>query len=108
MSSGTIWGVLLKLEELQDEQIAEGAGAEAQRDRDHDEDKDAALELLKIRACSTASSRTLRVCGVVGEETNKKVGYLAAVSRLFEAPLAVIVQSSSAAGKSSLMDAVLA
>jgi hypothetical protein len=47
-------------------------------------------------------------CGVVGEETNKKVAYLAAVSRLMEAPLAVIVQSSSAAGKSSLMDAVLA
>jgi hypothetical protein len=45
---------------------------------------------------------------VVGEETNKKVAYLAAVSRLMESPLAVIVQSSSAAGKSSLMEAVLA
>jgi hypothetical protein len=47
-------------------------------------------------------------CGVVGEETNKLVGYLGAVSRHLEAPLAVIVQSSSAAGKSSLMEAVLA
>ena len=45
---------------------------------------------------------------MVGEETNKLVGYLAAVSRKLDAPLAVIVQSSSAAGKSSLMDAVLA
>ena len=45
---------------------------------------------------------------MVGEETNKLVGYLAAVSRQLEAPLAVIVQSSSAAGKSSLMEAVLA
>jgi hypothetical protein len=45
---------------------------------------------------------------VVGEETNKKVAYLAAVSRLLDAPLAIIVQSSSAAGKSSLMEAVLA
>ena len=45
---------------------------------------------------------------MVGEETNKLVGYLAAVSRHLEAPLAVVVQSSSAAGKSSLMDAVLA
>jgi hypothetical protein len=44
----------------------------------------------------------------VGEETNKLVGYLGVVSRHLEAPLAVIVQSSSAAGKSSLMDAVLA
>jgi hypothetical protein len=39
-------------------------------------------------------------CGVVGEETNKLVGYLAAVSRQLDEPLAVIVQSSTAAGKS--------
>jgi hypothetical protein len=45
---------------------------------------------------------------VVGEETNKLVGYIAAVSRHLETPLAVVVQSSSAAGKSALMDAILA
>ncbi len=44
----------------------------------------------------------------MGEETNKLVGYLAAVSRKLEEPLAVILQSSSAAGKSSLMEAILA
>jgi len=42
------------------------------------------------------------------QEENKLTGYLAAVSRKLEAPLAVLIQSSSAAGKSSLMDAVLA
>jgi hypothetical protein len=47
-------------------------------------------------------------CGVVGEETNKLIGYLAATSRKLDAPLAVMVQSTSAAGKSSLMEAVLA
>ncbi len=47
-------------------------------------------------------------CGMVGEETNKLVGYLAATSRLLARPLAIVVQSSSAAGKSSLLDAVLA
>jgi len=46
-------------------------------------------------------------CGVVGEETNPLTGYLACVSRLLDRPLALIIQSSSAAGKSSLMDAVL-
>jgi len=46
-------------------------------------------------------------CGAVGEEANKKVSYLAAVSRLLPKPLAVVVQSSSSAGKSSLMEAVL-
>ena len=35
------------------------------------------------------------------------VGYLAAISRKLDRPLALIVQSTSAAGKSSLMDAVL-
>jgi hypothetical protein len=44
---------------------------------------------------------------VVGEESNKLIGYLAATSRKLDAPLAVMVQSSSAAGKSSLMEAVL-
>ena len=47
-------------------------------------------------------------CGLVGERTNKLIGYLAAVSRKLDRPLAVVVQSSSAAGKSSLMDALLA
>jgi hypothetical protein len=44
---------------------------------------------------------------MVGEESNCLVGYLAAVSRLLDRPLAVIVQSTSAAGKSALQDAVL-
>ncbi|MEE8056328.1 MAG: site-specific tyrosine recombinase XerC, partial [Pseudomonadales bacterium] len=47
-------------------------------------------------------------CGVVGEAVNKQVGYLAAVSRKLESPLAVMVQSTSAAGKSALMESVLA
>ena len=44
---------------------------------------------------------------MVGEETNKRIAYLAAVSRLLEKPLAIVVQSASSAGKSSLMEAVL-
>jgi hypothetical protein len=52
--------------------------------------------------------RDFAACGVVGEETNTLTGYLACVSRLLDRPLALIIQSSSAAGKSSLMDAVLA
>ncbi len=47
-------------------------------------------------------------CGIVGERTNKLVGYLAAISRKMDEPLAIIVQSTSAAGKSRLMDAILA
>ena len=47
-------------------------------------------------------------CGFVGERTNKLMAYLAAVSRKLDEPLAIIVQSSSSAGKTALMDAVLA
>jgi len=45
--------------------------------------------------------------GIVGGSTNALVGYLAAISRKLERPLALLIQSTSAAGKSSLLDAVL-
>jgi hypothetical protein len=45
--------------------------------------------------------------GMVGEQENCLIGYLAAVSRKLDRPLAVIVQSTSAAGKSALQEAVL-
>jgi hypothetical protein len=47
-------------------------------------------------------------CGIAGERVNVLVGYLGTVSRLLDRPLAIIIQSSSAAGKTTLMDAVLA
>jgi DNA primase catalytic core len=45
--------------------------------------------------------------GLVGEPSNALVAYLACVSRKLAAPLAVLIQSTSAAGKSLLMDTVL-
>lgn len=45
--------------------------------------------------------------GLVGERTNSLLGYLATLTRRTENPLAVIIQSSSSAGKSTLMDAIL-
>ncbi len=46
--------------------------------------------------------------GVVGESTNLLVCYLAALSRKCEQPFGVLVQSSSAGGKSTLVEAVSA
>ncbi len=46
-------------------------------------------------------------CGLVGERANKLICYLACVSRLLPRPLSVLVQSSSAAGKTSLLEATL-
>ena len=71
------------------------------------EEQSAALELLRDPRLLERVLEDFEQCGVVGEETNKKVSYLAAVSRLLKKPLAVVVQSSSSAGKSSLMEAVL-
>jgi DNA primase len=72
------------------------------------EEREAALELLRDKNLPERILADFNLAGVVGEETNKLVGYLACVSRKLERPLAVVIQSSSAAGKSSLMDAVLA
>jgi DNA primase len=100
--------LLLKLEELQDEQIKQALAPKEQAVTISDEDRAAAMELLRDPRLLERIVEDFARCGVVGEETNKLVGYLGVVSRHLEAPLAVIVQSSSAAGKSSLMEAVLA
>jgi len=67
-----------------------------------------ALALLRDPNLLTRIVDDFAAGGVVGEETNKLVAYLGATSRKLQKPLAVLVRSSSSAGKSSLMDAVLA
>ncbi len=71
------------------------------------EERDRALELLTDPRLLDRILEDFLRCGIAGEETNKLVGYLASLSRLFDSPLAVVIQSSSAAGKSSLMEAIL-
>jgi len=66
-----------------------------------------ALELLRDPNLVGRIVADFERAGIVGEATNCLVGYLAAVSRKLDRPLAIIVQSTSAAGKSALMDAVL-
>ncbi len=70
-------------------------------------ERDEAMELLRDPRLLDRIVEDLGRTGIVGEETNKLLGYLAATSRKLEEPLAIVIQSSSAAGKSSLMDAVL-
>lgn len=99
--------VLLKLESLQDKHIEDTLAVKDETIELTDKDKAAALDLLKQPNLIERILADFDACGVVGEETNKLVGYLAATSRKLDKPLAVVIQSSSAAGKSSLMDAVL-
>jgi len=99
--------LLLKLEHLLELQVRNALEAKAQPVVITDADKEAALELLRDPQLLERVVEDFERCGVVGERTNKLVGYLAAVSRKLDRPLAVMVQSSSAAGKSALMNAVL-
>jgi DNA primase catalytic core len=100
--------LLGKLEQIQHEQITQTLEPKSESAAINAEQHAAAMKLLEDPRLMERILEDFAKCGVVGEETNKKVAYLAAVSRLMETPLAVIVQSSSAAGKSSLMEAVLA
>ena len=99
--------MFLQLEALRNEQIRKALEPKEEEVKLSPEEKAAALELLKDPNLMDRILDDFARCGVVGEETNKLVGYLAAVSRRLETPLAVVVQSSSAAGKSLLMDAIL-
>lgn len=100
--------LLLQLEGLQDQAIQaalqpkEPAGytmAAAERER--------ALQLLHDPTLAERIMTDFTKTGLVGEPTNALMGYLATVSRKLKNPLAILVQSTSAAGKSTLMDAVL-
>ena len=101
--------VLLKLEALQDDAIQTALKPKAAVLPSMSAEEHAgALELLHSPDLPARILADFEAAGVVGEATNKLVGYLAAVSRKLDRPLAIVIQSSSAAGKSSLMDAILA
>ncbi len=100
--------LLLKLEALQAERLRQALNVEPQAPAMNDADQAEALALLRDPQLLERIVADFDACGLVGEVTNKLVAYLAAVSRKLDAPLAVLVQSSTAAGKSALMDAVLA
>jgi hypothetical protein len=100
--------ILLKLEALQAERIRGALTREPAAPKMTAAEEAEALALLKTPDLLTRIVDDFDACGLVGEATNKLVGYLAATSRKLGGPLAIVVQSSSAAGKSSLMDAVLA
>jgi DNA primase catalytic core len=71
------------------------------------EEREAALTWLREPNLIGRLREAFHQAGIIGEETNTLVAYLAGVSRKLERPLAIIIQSASAAGKTTLMDAVL-
>jgi DNA primase catalytic core len=111
--------LLLQLEQLRDQQLANratgqgvmpggaSAGATEAAPAMTMTEEAAALALLRDPQLLDRLREDFARVGIVGETTNLLVGYLATVSRLLPRPLAVIIQSASAAGKTSLMDAIL-
>ena len=100
--------ILLKLEAIQDQHIRDAQRPREQKPEMTAAEREAALQLLRDPKLLQRVADDCARCGIVGEDVNKQVAFVAGVSRKLQHPLAVVIQSSSAAGKSSLMDAMLA
>jgi len=101
--------LLLALEEAQQQRLT--AAVQPTGERKHEltaAEHAEALAFLKSPNLVERIASTFEACGLVGEESNRLAAYLACTSRKLDRPLAVIIQSTSAAGKSTLMEAVLA
>ncbi len=70
-------------------------------------DEEEALEFLKDPSLFNRILEDFETIGLTGEEANKTVGYVAATSRKLDEPLSIMVQSRSAAGKSTLQDSII-
>jgi DNA-binding transcriptional ArsR family regulator len=99
--------VLLQLEAVQEERLNAATPADAQTPAMSAAQEAAALAWLKAPDLLDRIGADIEAIGVVGERANAQAAYLAALSRTLDKPLAVLIQSTSAAGKSALMDAVL-
>jgi len=99
--------LLRKAEDLQQESIRKTFEPKVAAPAMTEEESREALDFLRSPDLLARILEDFQAVGLVGEDTNKLTAYLAAVSRKLDKPLAVIVQSSSAAGKSALMEAVL-
>jgi DNA primase catalytic core len=101
--------LLLALEEAQETRILSPNDAMTSDAQQMTEPERAeALDLLLDPELIPRVQTLFDDCGLVGEQTNRLAAYLACTSRKLSRPLAVIIQSTSAAGKSTLMEAVLA
>ena len=99
--------VLLQCEALQEQALRAALEVKPAAVVVGEAERAAALEWLKGPDLLARIAADFGRCGIVGERSNALVGYLAAVSRKLDRPLALLIQSTSAAGKSSLLDAVL-
>ncbi|MGH8033164.1 MAG: hypothetical protein ACREO8_12580 [Luteimonas sp.] len=107
--AGDLSALVLALEPLQEAAIRGALQPDTTSDAAvlSEAEEAAGLTLLRDPMLADRIVADVEAIGVVGEGTNALVGYLACVSRLLKKPLAILIQSTSAAGKSTLMDALL-
>jgi DNA primase catalytic core len=70
-------------------------------------EEEESLEFLKDPSFFNRILEDFEIIGLTGEDANKLMGYIAATSRKLDEPLSVLIQSRSAAGKSTLQDAII-
>jgi DNA primase len=99
--------VLLAAEEAQEELLRKRQRPEPVAIELTAEEREEATDLLQDPNLLDRVLDDFEVLGVVGEKDNLLVAFLVTISRKLAQPLAALVQSSSAAGKSSLLSAVL-
>ena len=100
--------VLVKLEAVQEAHIAGLLKPKAPTPAELSEaSRREALQILRSPDLLDRIANDFDAVGLVGDPQTKLVAYLATISRKLSRPLGLIVQSTSAAGKSSLLNAVL-
>jgi hypothetical protein len=98
--------LLLEAEkEVEAEQAGDTTGSETSAAMTESE-RNEALSFLRRADLLDQAARDIDSIGYVGEETNKRLLYLVAVSRKLEDPLSAIVLSQSGAGKSGLTEVI--
>ena len=96
-------GIIQYLEEQRDKALEQGEQEKQEQELSPEEIK-LGEEFLKSPDIYKQIVEDMEVLGYVGEETNKKIVYLVAVSRLLEQPLSVYIQAGSGSGKSYLLE----
>jgi len=72
----------------------------------NEEEKRLALAFLSDPQLLDRIASGIEALGYVGEDTNKKIGYLVSISRKLDAALSMVILSTSGSGKSGLAEAL--
>ena len=93
--------ILEYLEEQRDKALT---GQEETQKELSQEEREAGNEFLHSKDIYNQIVADMELSGYVGEEVNKKLTYLVAVSRLLPKPLSVYIQAGASSGKSYLLE----